>query len=67
MDRAREWVCGNYKIEMNTGPITLKVNASLGLAEYKAPETMKELLSRADAAMYEHKAACRAITGSSAR
>jgi diguanylate cyclase (GGDEF)-like protein len=67
MERAREWVCGNYKIELNTGPITLRVNASLGLAEYRAPETMKELLSRADAAMYEHKAACRANDAGSGR
>jgi len=67
MDRTREWVCGNYKIELKSGPITLKVNASLGLAEYRAPETMKELLSRADAAMYEHKAASRANGSDSLR
>jgi PleD family two-component response regulator len=43
------------------------VNASIGLAEYMPGETMKELLARADAAMYEQKAASRAVGNSAPR
>jgi diguanylate cyclase (GGDEF)-like protein len=59
MDRLRDWVCGNYKLEGRSGPANVRVNASVGLAEYAPPETMKELLVRADAAMYECKVASR--------
>src|ERR1039458_10289936 len=60
IDRTREWVCGNYTIDGRSGQAKLKINASIGLAEYRVPETMKNLLSRADAAMYQHKASSRA-------
>jgi PleD family two-component response regulator len=38
-----------------TGVIKLRVVASMGLAERAAGEEMKDLLARADAAMYEEK------------
>ena len=60
IDRTREWVCGNYTVEGRSGQAKLKINASIGLAEYRVPETMKNLLSRADAAMYQNKASSRA-------
>jgi PleD family two-component response regulator len=60
IDRTREWVCGNHTVEGRSGQIKLKVNASMGVAEYRAPETMKNLLSRADAAMYQNKSSTRA-------
>jgi diguanylate cyclase (GGDEF)-like protein len=56
-DRLIEWVCGSYSVHGVNGPLKLKVNASIGLAEYFHGEQLKWLLSRADAAMYEHKAA----------
>jgi diguanylate cyclase (GGDEF)-like protein len=59
IDRTREWVCGNYTVAGRSGQIKLKVNASMGVAEYRAPETMKNLLSRADAAMYQNKSSTR--------
>ena len=37
----------------------LRVDASIGLAAHATGEEMKELLARADAAMYEQKAASR--------
>jgi PleD family two-component response regulator len=42
---------------------TLKVNASIGLAEYFRGETMKSVVERADAAMYADKAASRRASG----
>jgi len=59
IDRLMDWVCGNYTVHGNHGPMKLRVEASMGLAEYCKGETLKALLSRADAEMYKHKAASR--------
>ena len=58
-DRLRKWVCGNYTIPGKSGAQQLRVEASIGLANHLPGETMKELLARADAAMYEQKAAAK--------
>ncbi|MGA7341448.1 MAG: diguanylate cyclase [Terracidiphilus sp.] len=58
-DRLRKWVCGNYSIPAGSGVLKLKVDASIGLAEFAPGEPMKGLLARADAAMYAHKASAR--------
>jgi len=58
-DRVRKWVCGNYTVQTASGPIQLTVDASIGLAEHRPGEPMKDLLARADAAMYEQKARSR--------
>jgi diguanylate cyclase (GGDEF)-like protein len=60
IDRLRKWVCGDYTVPGNSGARKLRVDASIGLAERQTGETMKELLDRADARMYEQKAASRA-------
>jgi PleD family two-component response regulator len=62
-----EWVCGTYTIQGKAGPKKLSVSASVGLAEHLPGETMNELLARADAEMYQHKAASRAIRNSAKR
>lgn len=54
-DRVRKWVCGNYDLPSAAGAIRLAVDASIGLAEHHPGEPMKDLLARADAAMYEQK------------
>jgi diguanylate cyclase (GGDEF)-like protein len=56
-DRLIEWVCGSYSIHGINGPLKLKVDASIGLAEYCHGEQLKWLLARADAAMYQQKTA----------
>jgi len=58
-DRVREWVCGNYSLHGRHGVMKLRVDASMGLAEYFPGESLKGLLARADAEMYRHKAASR--------
>jgi len=60
IERLAKWVCGSYKIESTGAVKEIAVNASIGLAAHRAGETMKELLDRADAAMYERKAAAHA-------
>jgi diguanylate cyclase len=59
IDRLRDWVCGNYQVNGKSGPVSLQIKASIGVAEHVPPETMNQLLARADAAMYEVKAASR--------
>lgn len=59
IQRIKDWVCGSYTILGRSGPEKLKVNASIGLAERLPNEVAKKLLARADAEMYEQKAASR--------
>jgi len=54
-ERLRKWVCGNYEVTGKSGALKLRVDASIGLAAYVAGEGMKELVARADAAMYNEK------------
>lgn len=57
--RMREWICGNYTVEGTSGARKLRVEASIGLAERRAGESLKSLIDRADADMYKQKAAAR--------
>jgi diguanylate cyclase (GGDEF)-like protein len=57
VDRLSAWVCGSYTVEAAAGPVKLRLSASIGLAQFTPPETMKQLLQRADFAMYRQKAA----------
>jgi diguanylate cyclase (GGDEF)-like protein len=59
-DRLRQWVTGTYTVPGRRGPLKLRVDASLGLAEHLPDETMSDLFSRADAEMYRFKTARRA-------
>ena len=56
-ERLSKWICGNYTIEGKSGALKLRVDASIGLAERMPGEEMKNLIARADVAMYGHKAA----------
>lgn len=67
IERLRAWVCGDYGVQARNGPTKLKVAASIGLAEREQGETMKELLARADAAMYLSKETSRAMGSGSRR
>ena len=58
-ERLRKWICGNYEVKVKSGALKLRVDASIGLAAHAAGEGVKELVARADAAMYEQKAASR--------
>jgi PleD family two-component response regulator len=67
MERVRKWVCGDYTVKHDAVPLKLPVQASIGLAEFAAPEGMKQLLDRADAAMYRKKAESRPIVATRRR
>lgn len=55
VERLSTWICGNYTVEAPAGAIKLRLNASIGLAQFTPPETLKQLLERADAEMYRQK------------
>jgi diguanylate cyclase (GGDEF)-like protein len=61
VERLRKWVCGNYDIEGKNGPMKLRVDAAIGVAGHHPGEAMKELMDRADAAMYEQKGGRKSI------
>jgi diguanylate cyclase (GGDEF)-like protein len=55
MERLRDWVCGSYTFNRDSRPLVLQVRASIGVAAFAARDTLKQLLDRADAAMYANK------------
>jgi diguanylate cyclase (GGDEF)-like protein len=59
VERLREWICGEYTLQTKAGALKFNVSASIGLAEREANEKMKEVVGRADAAMYKDKATSR--------
>jgi diguanylate cyclase len=67
VDRLQAWVCGSYAVAGKGDPIKIRVDASFGLAERQPEETMKELMDRADAEMYQQKAVFRAQGAGSRR
>lgn len=59
VERLREWICGEYTVQTKGGAVKFNVSASIGLAEFARREKMKEVVARADAAMYEDKSTAR--------
>ncbi len=59
--RLQEWVCGNYSLQARSAPLMLRIQASMGLAAHVTGETAKQLLDRADKAMYRNKAQSREL------
>jgi len=64
IDRLRQWAFGEYSIPSGNGqgtkshaqePAKVYVDASAGLAQWRAGETMQQVIERADAAMYQQK------------
>lgn len=53
LERVQKWVCGSY--ELASLQVKLRIEASMGLAEFVPAETLEQLLERADQAMYAHK------------
>jgi diguanylate cyclase (GGDEF)-like protein len=57
IQRIQEWVFGKYTIQVGSGkePLSILVDASIGLAEWHQGETMEEVLEQADGSMYRNK------------
>jgi diguanylate cyclase (GGDEF)-like protein len=56
LERMQKWVFGDYEIQSSAGSTKVQMSASVGLTECLKGETLKDLIGRADAAMYQEKA-----------
>lgn len=57
MKRISRWVCGDYSIRVGDASKKIPVSAAMGAAEWQPGDTLRSLLDRADAAMYNDKRA----------
>jgi diguanylate cyclase (GGDEF)-like protein len=57
--RLKRWACGTYTLQGRSGPVRIHIDASVGLAERKPREALKNIVARADADMYDQKATAR--------
>ncbi|MCU1336981.1 MAG: diguanylate cyclase [Bryobacterales bacterium] len=63
MERIRRWVNGTYAVRGNPNAPKVKVTAAAGAAQWNPGETMRDVLTRADAAMYADKPLALVPTG----
>lgn len=56
MERLHRWVLGEYTVQLGADVAKVDLDAAIGLVEWQPGESMKEVLGRADAAMYQQKA-----------
>lgn len=58
VERIQKWVLGEYTIQPAAGAkeAKVKLNASIGIAQWQSGETRQGLIARADSAMYREKA-----------
>lgn len=56
VERIREWVLGEYTLQVGGCPRQVMVNAAVGVAAWRAGDTVTTILERSDAAMYQEKA-----------
>jgi len=57
LERIRRWVNGSYAVKDKPDALKVNVSAAAGAAEWSPGESMRDVLGRADAAMYADKAA----------
>ena len=55
IERVRKWVFGSYTVRVKGEPCKVYVDAAIGMAAWRSGDTMRDLLERADAAMYKDK------------
>ncbi len=65
IERVRKWVFGKYKVQRGTEALKVNIDAAIGLVAWQPGETLKAVLERADADMYQQKAAARSQAANS--
>jgi diguanylate cyclase (GGDEF)-like protein len=56
MARMKKWVMGDYTIQLAEGTqAKIKVDASIGVAQWRPGESLRQVIERADSAMYKEK------------
>ncbi|HMD96107.1 MAG TPA: GGDEF domain-containing protein [Terriglobia bacterium] len=61
VERIHQWVFGKYKVRRGTEALNVNIDAAIGLVAWQPGESMKAILGRVDAAMYQQKAAARTL------
>jgi diguanylate cyclase (GGDEF)-like protein len=64
LERIRRWVNGSYAVKSNPDAPKVTVTAAAGAAEWTPGESMRDILGRADAAMYADKPSANATLAS---
>ena len=59
IERVRKWVFGRYRVQRGAETLDIEIDAAIGVVEWEPGEDLKRVLGRADAAMYQQKAASR--------
>lgn len=59
VERMQKWVFGVYLLQLGSRSTKVQMDAALGLVEWQAGESIKDVLARADALMYKQKKASR--------
>jgi diguanylate cyclase (GGDEF)-like protein len=62
LERVHKWVFGDYTIRpgKGSGEVKVHVDAAIGLTQWQAGQTLKDVVEHADAAMYREKQQVRA-------
>jgi len=57
IERIQKWVFGDYTIKLGAGAaeVKVKLDASIGVAQWQHGETMEQVIKNADASMYKEK------------
>ena len=63
-ERIQRWVNGRYRVNANPNAPKVTVTAAAGIAQWNPGESMQDVLSRADASMYEDKRSSKAARAS---
>lgn len=56
LERMQKWVFGGYAVQLEAAGPKVHMDAALGMVEWHSGESLKEVLGRADAVMYQQKA-----------
>jgi diguanylate cyclase (GGDEF)-like protein len=56
LERMQKWVFGSYTLHLGTEGPKVDMDAAIGMVEWNAGETIKDVLARADTLMYKQKA-----------
>ncbi len=54
-ERMKKWVLGDYSIKVGTSETKIRLDASIGVAQWQPGETALQITERADASMYHGK------------
>ncbi len=57
IDRIEKWVLGDYPVETTGGRQKVRLNASIGIAEWRPGKSARDVITQADTAMYAKKSA----------